>query len=224
MLFRSCFKKNILYEIKCLDCEDVDKEASYCYVGESSRSIFCRSREHLIGYEKGITGNPLFKHSIDKHDGSKKLNFQIKVVKQFFTALSRMVAESVRIARMSETNGNFLLNSKGEYNRCKLPRLTIDGGGGWSEGKNSFLNPALNVGPDVVTRESKVCQRTLKPEISTVSRYPPTCTLSQTGSQSEIKYFPLFNSSPAQQMINVLIALVTVFFLEQSRAETVINN
>ena len=91
---QDCFKKNILYEIRCLDCESVDKDASYCYVGESSRSTFCRSREHLIGYEKGITGNPLFKHSIDKHEGSKKVKFQFKVVKQFFTALSRMVAES----------------------------------------------------------------------------------------------------------------------------------
>ena len=148
--------------------------------------------------EPRLSVNFHMEHSVDKHKGSKKVQFQIKVVKQFFTALSRMVAESVRIARRSETSGNILLNSKGkgEYNRCKFPRLTIDGGGGWNEDKGSFPNPALNVGPDVVTRESNVCQRTMKSDISTVS----TCTVGQTGSQSEIKYFPLFNSSPAQQM------------------------
>ena len=140
------------------------------------------------------------KHSIDKHEGSKKVNFQFKVVKQFFTALSRMVAESVRIARMSEINGNILLNSKGEYNRCKLPRLTVDGGGGgYDEEKNSFPNPAVSVGQDMVTRESNVCQRTVKPDISTVS----SCTVSQTGSQSETKYFPLFNSSSQTQQMKV---------------------
>ena len=176
------FAKNILYEIKCLDCLKSNPSASVLYIGESSRTAFCRSSEHLIGYQKGITSNPLHKHSIDQHQGSKNIKFEFKVVKQFFTALSRMVAESVHIARKSEVSSNILLNSKGEYNRCKLPRLTIDGGGGGEEGKNSFNSPALDAGYDKDIRESKVCHRTMKQEISSLE---DKCALTQTGSQSE---------------------------------------
>ena len=179
---QNCFAKNILYEIKCLDCLKSNPSASVLYIGESSRTAFCRSSEHLIGYQKGITSNPLHKHSIDQHQGSKNIKFEFKVVKQFFTALSRMVAESVHIARKSEVSSNILLNSKGEYNRCKLPRLTIDGGGGGEEGKNSFNSPALDAGYDKDIRESKVCHRTMKQEISSLE---DKCALTQTGSQSE---------------------------------------
>ena len=80
------------------------------------------------------------------------------------------------------SRGSFLLNSKGEYNRCKLPRLTIDGGGGGEEGKNSFNSPALDAGYDKDIRESKVCHRTMKQEISSLE---DKCALTQTGSQSE---------------------------------------
>ena len=196
---QNCFAKNILYEIKCLDCEEVSESVqSVLYIGESSRTAFCRSSEHLKGYQKGITSSPLHKHSIEKHKGSKKVKFQFKVVKQFFTALSRMVAESVRIARRSEVSSNILLNSKGEYNRCKLPRLTVDGGGGEGDRKYSFNSPALDAGHDKDIRESKVCKRTLKQEISSLD---DKCTLSQSGFQSATSGNIL--SSCSQQQMKV---------------------
>ena len=69
--------------------------------------------------------NPFVKHNAENHLGSKKVRFQIRVVKRFSTALQRMVAEAVRIARRSEDRGSILLNSKGEYSRCRLPRLAV---------------------------------------------------------------------------------------------------
>ena len=136
--------------------------------------------------------------TIEKHKGSKKVKFQFKVVKQFFTALSRMVAESVRIARRSEVSSNILLNSKGEYNRCKLPRLTVDGGRGEGDRKYSFNSPALDAGHDKDIRESKVCKRTLKQEISSLD---DKCTLSQSGFQSATSGNIL--SSCSQQQMKV---------------------
>ena len=48
--------------------------------------------------------------------------FTFKVVASYKDALTRQVSEAVRI----DTRGGGILNSKTEYSRCRLPRLTID--------------------------------------------------------------------------------------------------
>ena len=165
---QDCFIKNIVYEIKCLDCESTNQSGQSTnqnkipiYLGESSRSCWERGWEHLSKYQKGILC-PMTKHALDKHGGSKKLKFQMKIVKRFFTALARMVGEAVLIARRSEDSNYILLNSKGEYNRCKLPRLTVDEGGGGDERKNAFFDPAFGDDIEKDNGESKVSKRFLK--------------------------------------------------------------
>ena len=91
-----------------------------------------------------------------------------------------------------------MLNSKGEYNRCKLPRLTVDGGGGEEERKNSFKIPALDAGYGKDIRESKVCQRTMKQEISSLE---DKCAFSQTGSQSATSANILSSCSSQQKSV-----------------------
>ena len=51
----------------------------------------------------------------------------MKVVRRHQTALFRQVHEAVRLHRISRNPGVKILNSKGEYNRCKLPRLQVQG-------------------------------------------------------------------------------------------------
>ena len=46
----------------------------------------------------------------------------MRPVKFFRTALTRQLAEAVRIQRWGE---DIVLNSRSEYNRCKIGRLTI---------------------------------------------------------------------------------------------------
>ena len=58
-----CTKKNLVYENICLECnpgaakkgelETVKEGAPSIYIGETSRSIFVRSREHVEGRRKG---------------------------------------------------------------------------------------------------------------------------------------------------------------------------
>ena len=48
--------------------------------------------------------------------------FRIRKVDSFRDALTRQISESVRI----DLRGENVLNSKTEYSRCCLPRLTID--------------------------------------------------------------------------------------------------
>ena len=48
--------------------------------------------------------------------------FKFRMVASFQDSLTRQVAESVRI----DMRKGRVLNSKTEYSRCKLPRLTVD--------------------------------------------------------------------------------------------------
>jgi hypothetical protein len=65
----------------------------------------------------------MIKHWATQHPELKEVpKFSFKVVASFRDALTRQVSEAVRI----EMRGQGVLNSKSEYSRCKLPRLTID--------------------------------------------------------------------------------------------------
>jgi hypothetical protein len=48
--------------------------------------------------------------------------FFIQLVGTFHDALTRQVNEAVRI----ELRGENVLNSKAEFNRCRIPRLTVN--------------------------------------------------------------------------------------------------
>ena len=50
------------------------------------------------------------------------MNFGCRIIKQARTAFNRQIAESVYIQENSKHH--YILNSKSEYNRCALPRLT----------------------------------------------------------------------------------------------------
>ena len=65
----------------------------------------------------------MIKHWADSHgELQEPPQFKFKVVASFKDALTRQVSEAVRI----ELRGAGVLNSKSEYSRCRIPRLTID--------------------------------------------------------------------------------------------------
>ena len=65
----------------------------------------------------------MLKHKILAHgDQNEKITFKMKILKKHNTAFSRQVHEAV-VVEMNENNN--ILNSKGGFNRCKLPRLVI---------------------------------------------------------------------------------------------------
>ena len=132
----NCFQRNLLYESKCMECdrktgmEDQEgsdskggkgKKKEAVYVGETSRSIYERSKEHWGDWRDGKEDSHILKHWLTEHNGEGKPDFRFKVIRIFKDCLSRQVAESVRIQERGE-----VLNSKTVYSRCKIPRLTID--------------------------------------------------------------------------------------------------
>ena len=65
----------------------------------------------------------MFKHQQLEHGGANP-QFTMKVIKFYKTPLARQIAESVRIRRRGGEGA--ILNSKGEYSRCHIPRLVIE--------------------------------------------------------------------------------------------------
>ena len=126
-----CTRRSILYESICTKCnpgakepgplKSPETEVPSIYVGESSRSIFERAGEHWKAYVKRDTDSHIWKHHIIHHGGEGEPEMRFKVVGTYRSALARQVAEAVRI----RGRGTVVLNSKGEYNRSRIHRLTI---------------------------------------------------------------------------------------------------
>ena len=126
---QNCFAKGVVYDITCKECkqraDDGEEVPVYRYTGTTSRSLHQRGKEHLNGFLKNDENNALFKHSQDKHNGDF-VEFEMEIVKQHFSAFSRLIHESVRINRNSRDKSVSVLNSKSEWGFNKLPRLVID--------------------------------------------------------------------------------------------------
>ena len=130
---QNCSEKNIVYEIICIKCgeKQPDPDAGIkegvhtCYVGTSSRTMYQRGAEHLDGLVNKKESNALYKHVVDVH-GGEYVDFKMVVVKRHFSAMSRLLHESVRINRSARNSSIRILNSKAEFGFYNLPRLVVD--------------------------------------------------------------------------------------------------
>ena len=132
---QNCRQRNVLYESSCTICnpegdirktEDklqILKTQTGVYVGETYRSIFERANEHWKDACSGKEESHMVKHWQSSHPELETMpKFRIEVIQSFQDAMSRQLSEAVRI----ELRGEGVLNSKAEYSRCRVPRLTIN--------------------------------------------------------------------------------------------------
>ena len=106
--------------------EDCEKESSSSkYVGQTSRSAFERGSEHLKGLIDKNENSPLYKHAAEEHN-SDFIEFKMKVLKKHYSAFSRLIHEAVLIERIAANPMISVLNSKSEFGRVSLPRLTLN--------------------------------------------------------------------------------------------------
>ena len=142
---QECTRRNLVYETFCMTCEEMDgkkvedggkeegdKRAGedkretklYKYVGETCRSVWERSAEHQADLRNLNPTSHLLKHVLDKHEKEdmESVRFGIRVIKYMRTAFDRQILESVIIQQ--ERLSHHLLNSRAEYNRCAIPRLS----------------------------------------------------------------------------------------------------
>ena len=139
---QECTRRNIVYENWCMTCENEEKEKIdnmeledtekkermkniklYKYIGETARSSFERSLEHQRDFIEMKLDSHKLKHYLEKHKEKEmeEIEFGTRILKECRTAFERQISESVEIQKNKD---HYILNSKSEYNRCALPRLT----------------------------------------------------------------------------------------------------
>ena len=130
---QNCKKRNLVYESICAKCNPgaIEMKGEWepvmgvqsLYVGETCRSLHERSKEHMEAYRQGSNDSHVLKHHLAHHQGEGEPKMLFRAVKFYSTALGRQIGEATRIRRRGASS---LLNSKGEYNRCRITRLTLE--------------------------------------------------------------------------------------------------
>ena len=128
-----CTRVGVVYESICTKCNpsalkkgelrSQESAAPSLYVGESSRSIQERAREHWDAAIKKEEKSHMTRHQGLVHPGEQP-EFTFKLVSTHKTALSRQIREAVRIRRRGGAAS--ILNSRSEFNRCHIPRLVVE--------------------------------------------------------------------------------------------------
>ena len=84
-----------------------------------------RGIEHRNDIAACKTSSHMLRHLLDVHEHEEaewdNINFGMRIVKNTRTAFKRQIYESVLI---QQSRLHYLMNSKSEYNRCAIPRLT----------------------------------------------------------------------------------------------------
>ena len=121
-----CRINNIVYEAVCIECEDMAKEGIINekkigrYIGESSRTLAERSKEHIEGATNIDSDNFIVKHWVSCHSELESIpRIRFKMLKSFQDVLSRLATEAVLIDNLAT------MNSKSEFRCNKLARIVI---------------------------------------------------------------------------------------------------
>ena len=66
----------------------------------------------------------MWKHHTSKHREEEEISFSMKIIKQHRSSFSRQMHDAVLI-EMMDSEAVDILNSKGGFNRCSIPRLSV---------------------------------------------------------------------------------------------------
>ena len=140
---QDCHQRNVVYETRCLTCQEQeldkiqkqditeqDKKSEsakiklFKYIGETSRSTYERGWEHLNDFTQLKSSSHMLKHVLTNHQEQEidKIKFGMKILRTCKSSFERQINESVLIQQ--ERKEHHILNSRSEYNRCSLPRLS----------------------------------------------------------------------------------------------------
>ena len=119
-------RPDIVYESVCVECDkshklDPKSKHKGKYVGETYRTLYERSLEHLQDLNRFDPKSHMMKHWALCHPGaSTPPKFIFKVIKKHRDPLSRKIHEAVRILDCAS------LNSKSEWGNYRISRLSIE--------------------------------------------------------------------------------------------------
>ena len=105
----NCKKASLVYENVCVRCNpgtgkkgELDKikdDTPTLYIGETSRIVYERSKEHWGAWRSGKKELHIRKHQETDHGGDGSPEFMMRVVGYYKSALLRQIGEAVRIGR-----------------------------------------------------------------------------------------------------------------------------
>ena len=113
------------------DGDKFKKDGLGTYVGDTSCSMYERSKEHEKDRIDEEEDSHQMKHWVLDHtELDAPPRFKFKIISSFSDPLTRQISEAVKI----EQRGEMILKTKSEFNLCRVPRLKIDMQG-WKAGK-----------------------------------------------------------------------------------------
>ena len=115
-----CCKKGVVYEIICQTCEKQGIKSSY--YGETARTAWERSLEHLALWENHPEASAIEDHQREVHDGLPKIEIGMKVVAKFFKPLERQTKEGQMV---NDFKGHHIFNRKGEWGENVPPKFGL---------------------------------------------------------------------------------------------------
>ena len=92
------------------------------YRGQTGRSVYERTKEHIEKWEAQAEDSYLQKHALQYHNGGT-FNIDVKILAQCYgKPTARMITEAVMIEELPDENS---LNAKSEWTYVKLPRVAV---------------------------------------------------------------------------------------------------
>ena len=111
-----CRDNSVVYSIQCTGgCE-------HKYIGQTGSNAYTRGKQHLEQYKKKAEESALWKHCVNDHDGHVQ-KFEMNVIDRVRNdSTKRQILEAVRLQNAPERTS---MNSRGEWNTARVPRVQI---------------------------------------------------------------------------------------------------
>ena len=91
-------------------------------MGETSRSLYERGKEHWRDFRDKLENSHILKHHLLHHGGNGEPKFHLQPVRFFRTVLTRQVHEAVRIQAWGEST---ILNSKADWEQERMQHRRV---------------------------------------------------------------------------------------------------
>ena len=118
----NCRTRGCVYQMMCKECEEKEN-VKKAYRGQTGRSTNERTNEHFDDWHKKREESPLWKHSMDHHNGGT-FPVGMKILSRCFgRPTKRKITEAVLIQEMRDEES---MNNKNEYGFVRIPRVSVE--------------------------------------------------------------------------------------------------
>ena len=117
----SCKKVGVTYQWTCMRCAEEGKKA--VYLGETARSLWDRTLEHIKNLENRTEGSALWKQWSQFHPSDEAPEFTVKCTGSYKMSTERQIREALAI---DAGDYDRLMNSKKEYGaNCVVRQVVV---------------------------------------------------------------------------------------------------